>query len=124
VPRRQALDSALGGLKPATATSTYASVEAAYAAAVKGFVPGRPNSVLLITDGPNDDASISSRQLLASVRAGAVDGRPVRVDVITIGENSDSNTLRQLADQTGGTLLAVPSSNGPELGAAIGKLLA
>ncbi|WP_246098154.1 substrate-binding domain-containing protein [Rhodococcus spelaei] len=122
--RRQALDSTLNGLKPATATSTYASVEAAYAAAVKGFVAGRPNSILLITDGPNDDTSISSRQLLASIKDSAVDGKPVRVDVITIGENSDSATLRQLADQTGGTLVGVPSSDGPELSSAIGKLLA
>ncbi|MFE3291979.1 substrate-binding domain-containing protein [Rhodococcus sp. NPDC059234] len=123
-PRRQALDTALSGLRPATATSTYASVEAAYTAAVKGFVADRPNSVLLITDGPNDDTSISSQQLLASIKDTAVDGKPVRVDVITIGENSDSATLRQLADQTGGTLVSVSSSDGAELGAAIGKLLA
>ncbi|MFC7449961.1 substrate-binding domain-containing protein [Rhodococcus daqingensis] len=121
--RRQAIVSTLDSLTPATATSTYASVEAAYADAVQGFDPNRPNSVLLITDGPNDDTSISSRQLLASIGDATVDGKPVRIDVITIGENSDADTLRALAEQTGGSLTAVGSSQGPELGAAIGEAL-
>ncbi|SEL05793.1 von Willebrand factor type A domain-containing protein [Rhodococcus maanshanensis] len=121
--RRQAIDTALDALTPATATSTYAAVEAAYADAVQGFGADRPNSVLLITDGPNDDTSITARQLLASIRAATVDGKPVRIDVITIGENSDADTLRALAEQTGGSLTAVGSSQGPELGAAIGQAL-
>lgn len=123
VARRKALETALGGLTPATATSTYASVQAAYKAAVDGFVTGRPNSLLLITDGPNDDTSISSRQLLASIRDATVPGKPVPVNVIVIGENSDVATLRQLAEQTGGTAVTVPTSDGPELEQAVGKLL-
>ncbi|TJZ78599.1 VWA domain-containing protein [Rhodococcus oryzae] len=121
--RRQAIDTALHSLTPATATSTYSATLAAYADAVRGYGADRPNSVLLITDGPNDDTSITARQLLASIRETTVDGKPVRIDVITIGENSDADTLRALAEQTGGSMTAVGSSQGPELRAAIGQAL-
>ncbi|WP_254699204.1 substrate-binding domain-containing protein [Rhodococcus sp. SGAir0479] len=119
--RRQRLESALTSLRPATATSTYASLIAAHDSAVDGFVDGRPNSVLLITDGPNDDTSTTARQLTDAL-AGAA--HPVRVDVLSIAENSDQVTLQATADRTGGTLVAVPSTAAPDLGDALGKLLA
>lgn len=118
--RRQRIDTALRSLRPATATSTYASLIAAHRSAVDGFVDGRPNSVLLITDGPNDDTSTTTQQLSKALGDAA---HPVRVDVISIAENSDQATLQATADRTGGTLVAVPSTRGPELGAALGKLL-
>ncbi|MGF7120428.1 substrate-binding domain-containing protein [Rhodococcus sp. BE178] len=118
--RRQQLDSALQSLRPATATSTYASVIAAHKSAVSGFVADRPNSVLLITDGPNDDTSTTKQQLTRELTGSA---QPVRVDVISIAENSDQATLQAMAEQTGGTFTAVPSTQGPELGAALGQML-
>ncbi|MCL2533679.1 MAG: substrate-binding and VWA domain-containing protein [Nocardiaceae bacterium] len=118
--RRQRISTALKSLRPATATSTYASVIAAHDSAVDGFVDGRPNSVLLITDGPNDDTSTSTRQLTNAL---AESSHPVRVDVISIGENSDQKTLQSMAEQTGGTFVAVASTDGPELGAALGRTL-
>ncbi|MFD4183706.1 substrate-binding domain-containing protein [Rhodococcus sp. NPDC058514] len=121
--RRQSINSALSSLTPATSTSTYAAVQAAYADAVRGFGADRPNSVLLITDGPNDDPSITPRQLLSSIAASSASGRPVRIDVITIGENSDADTLQSLAELTGGTVVTVATSDGPELEQAVGKLL-
>ncbi|WP_430332627.1 substrate-binding domain-containing protein [Rhodococcus sp. ACT016] len=118
--RRQRITTALQSLRPATATSTYASVIAAHKSAVDGFVDGRPNSVLLITDGPNDDTSTSARQLTTAL---ANSNHPVRVDVVSIGENSDQKTLRSIADQTGGTFVAVQSSDGPELSGALEETL-
>ncbi|WP_433604274.1 substrate-binding domain-containing protein [Prescottella agglutinans] len=113
--RRQRIATALESLRPATATSTYASVIAAHESAVDGFVAGRPNSVLLVTDGPNDDTSTTTRQLTSALSNSS---RPVRVDVISIGENSDQSTLQSVAAQTGGTFIAVPSTQGPALGDA------
>lgn len=121
--RRQAIDKALASLTPATATSTYPSVQAAYASAVRGYTSGRPNSVLLVTDGPNDDTSISSTQFLNTVTSTGDVDTPVRVDVVTIGENSDAATLTRLAQQTGGTMTAVPSSAGADLERALTGLL-
>ncbi|GAA4483767.1 hypothetical protein GCM10023094_35800 [Rhodococcus olei] len=123
VPRRRAITDALGAVQPATATSTYASVQAAYENAVRNYAADRTNSVLLITDGPNDDTSMSARQLLRSIAESSDSARPVRIDVVTIGENSDADTLRSLTELTGGTLTAVPNSNGTELGAAVDQLL-
>lgn len=118
--RRQRIVSALESLRPATATSTYASVIAAHKSAVDDFVDGRPNSVLLITDGPNDDTSTTTRQLTTAMTHSS---HPVRVDVISIGENSDQSTLQAMADQTGGTFVAVPSTQGPALGDAFERVL-
>lgn len=118
--RRQRIEAALRSLRPATATSTYASVIAAHDSAVDGFVDGRPNSVLLVTDGPNDDTSVGTQKLMQSLTGAA---HPVRVDVVSIGENSDQATLRSIADRTGGTLIVVPSTQGPALGDAFAKTL-
>lgn len=118
--RRQRLETALRSLRPATATSTYASLIAAHDSAVDGFVDGRPNSVLLITDGPNDDTSTTAQQLSKALDGAA---HPVRVDVISIADNSDQTTLQATADRTGGTLIAVPSTQDAALGEALGKLL-
>ncbi|MFM1726287.1 substrate-binding domain-containing protein [Rhodococcus sp. PAM 2766] len=118
--RKQRIETALRSLRPATATSTYASVIAAHASAVDGFVDGRPNSVLLVTDGPNDDTSTGTQKLTQALTGAA---HPVRIDVISIGENTDQDTLRSMADRTGGTLIAVPSTQGPALGDAFAKTL-
>ncbi|MGW0044871.1 substrate-binding domain-containing protein [Rhodococcus sp. NPDC003348] len=123
VPRRQAIADALAAVTPATATSTYPSVQAAYSSAVSSYAADRPNSVLLVTDGPNDDTSISSSQFLRSIAGTADTAAPVRVDVVTIGENSDATTLTQLAERTGGTMTAVPSSDAPELAQAFTSMM-
>ena len=43
--RRQGLDGALAGLRPAAATHTYPSLQDAYGDAVAHYTAGRPNSV-------------------------------------------------------------------------------
>lgn len=121
--RRAELVAALGALRPETATSTYEAVRAAYAAALDGFAPGRPNRLLLVTDGPNDDVSVSSDEFLRGV-ADAVDAnRPVAVDIVSIGTNPDARTLQSLSDMTGGSFTTVGSSEGPELSDLFRKLL-
>lgn len=112
---RDRIDSALDAIRAGTATSTYPSVITAYDTAVSEYVPGRTNSILLVTDGPNDDYSLTSAEFLRAIAAASDSARPVRVDVIAVGENSDAATLRRLADQTGGTMITVPDSSGPEL---------
>ncbi|MCQ4120122.1 substrate-binding domain-containing protein [Rhodococcus tibetensis] len=121
--RRQALDARLAKAAPAAGTATYASLEAAYESAVAGFTAGRTNSVLLLTDGANDDGSLTRADLLASLAAAGDPSKPVRIDVVTIGENPDLNTLQAVADRTGGSLEKVASSDGPALATAISKLL-
>ncbi|MGB6181018.1 MAG: VWA domain-containing protein [Rhodococcus sp. (in: high G+C Gram-positive bacteria)] len=120
---RGALAVSLSGLDPATATSTYASVQAAYASAVANWTGDGPNSVLLITDGPNDDTSISSDRFLSSIAAAADPARPVRIDVVSLTDNTDIATLRALTGQTGGEVVEVSSSD-PTLAATLERLTA
>ncbi|MDQ1180522.1 VWA domain-containing protein [Rhodococcus sp. SORGH_AS_0301] len=118
---RAALDSSLAGLSPATATSTYASVQAAYESAVQNWSGDGTNSVLLVTDGPNDDTSISAASFLQSIAAASDPARPVRIDVVSLTQNSDIATLRSLTGQTGGDLVEVSSSD-PTLTATLDRL--
>lgn len=118
--RRALLDTALALASPLSATHTYTSLEAAYAAAVAAYIPGQSNSVLLITDGPNDDQSNNDTAALLATLSSAQDpARPVAVNVIVIGANSDLASLQSVADQTGGTLTTVDSAFGAPFSEAV-----
>lgn len=118
--RRALLITALSLASPVSATHTYTSLEAAYAAAVAGYLPGQSNSVLLITDGPNDDQSNKdTAALLANLAAAQDPARPVAVNVIVIGANPDLASLQAVADQTGGTLTTVDSAAGAPFAEAV-----
>lgn len=117
---RTGLD-ALSGITPQTATSTYAAVLAAYRSAVENWTPDGPQSVLLVTDGPNDDTSISSSSFLQSLAGAADPARPVRLDVVSLADNSDIDTLRSAAGQTGGDVIVTASSD-PGLAGTLERL--
>ncbi len=121
--RRDLLVESVGALEPATATSTYESVTAAYVAALEGYVPGVANSVLVVTDGPDDDPTTSPSRFLDVLSAMADPGRPVAIDVVSIGSNPDIQTLQTMSDITGGSLTTVDSSAGSELPDLLRKLL-
>jgi len=64
---------------------------------------GRINSVVLLTDGRNEDPdSISDDVLLRTLRAEADPARPVPVTPIGIGPDVDFPALQQIAAATGG----------------------
>ena len=121
--RREQLIAAASTLQPEAATSTYESMLAAYASAVDGFVAGRPNSVLLVTDGPDDNALATSDRFIEALTASTDQNRPVSIDVVSIGDNPDIETLQSMADITGGSLTTVGSSAGPELADLLRRLL-
>ncbi len=117
---RTGLD-ALSAITPQTATSTYASVLAAYRSAVENWTPDGPQSVLLVTDGPNDDTSISASSFLQSLAGAADPARPVRLDIVSLADNSDIDTLRTAAGQTGGDVIVTASSD-PGLAGTLERL--
>lgn len=121
--RREELIAAGTALQPETATSTYESVMAAYVDAQTHYVAGRPNTVVLVTDGPNDDTSISASRFVSMLSDIEDPSRPVSIDVVSIGTNSDTPTLQSISDITGGTLTTVGSSDSPELPDLLRKLL-
>ncbi|NMN97381.1 substrate-binding domain-containing protein [Antrihabitans stalactiti] len=116
---RNAANSALTAVRstPVTTDQAYPTLIDAYRAAVAGFVAGRTNSVLLITDGPDDDSTVNGQQLLDAIAAATDPSKPVRVNVVALGA-APPQTLRSLADRTGGSV-----TTGPDAGAGIAKAL-
>jgi Bacterial extracellular solute-binding protein/von Willebrand factor type A domain len=83
-------------------TGLYDTALAAYRAAESGYDPQRFNSVLLLTDGRNDDDGISLDRLLAALRSHRDPARPVRLITIGVGPDADTSALRRMAEVTGG----------------------
>lgn len=122
--QRAAVDEALGGVE-ATSTAAdqaYPSLLAAYRAAIENYEAGRTNSILLITDGPDDDSSLTGAALLSALTEAADPQRPVRVDVIAIGGDG-SESLKTAAGRTGGTYTQVTTSDDLSFGTAVVQAL-
>ncbi|MFC7492725.1 MULTISPECIES: substrate-binding domain-containing protein [unclassified Nocardioides] len=102
---RESLAAGLAGLAGLTGggTGLYDTALAAYEAVLADYDPEAANSVLLLTDGANDDpGSISLPQLMSELRDLADPSRPVRIIAIGISADSDAAALRQIARATGG----------------------
>ncbi|WP_433602799.1 VWA domain-containing protein [Nocardia sp. CA-135953] len=118
--QRTALDTALEAVKPTESRTdqAYPSLIAAYKSAVRGYTPGLTNSVLLITDGPDDDSTTTGAKLLTELTPAADPAHPVRIDVIVIGGNS-TETLQTAAQRTGGTYTRLSTSDNVSFGTAV-----
>ena len=121
--RRQSLQSVLPSLSPKTGTSLNYSVDAAFTRAVRDYAAGRPNSLLVITDGRNDGRTTFA-ELQAGIDKARDPARPVRIDVVAIGAQPDTAALRQLTDKTGGKLVQTGVAGGTPLATAVAQLLA
>ena len=103
---REALARSLAGVAPVRGGSTglYDTVLAAVRKVRAGWEPGRVNSVVVLTDGENDDpAGIGLGQLLTTLKAEADPARPVLVIGIAYGPDSDQGALVAISAITGGT---------------------
>ncbi len=84
-------------------TGTYDTVLEAYRVATREYNPAYYNSVMIMTDGANDDPdSIGLRQLLAELTALRDEEKPVRIIPIGISTDADMASLNQIAAATGG----------------------
>ncbi|WP_333716794.1 substrate-binding domain-containing protein [Gordonia sp. (in: high G+C Gram-positive bacteria)] len=94
-----ALTNRLGG-----GTGLYDTALAAYIKVQDSYDPSYSNSVILMTDGRNEDEnSISLEQLLARLTKRQDPARPVLLVTIGISEDADTSALKQIADATGAT---------------------
>ncbi len=83
-------------------TALYDTALAAYRTAKAGYDAGKINSVVLLTDGVNDDPQgISLDTLLTNLRAEVDPTRPVVLITIGIGSDVDMATLQQISAITG-----------------------
>jgi Mg-chelatase subunit ChlD len=84
-------------------TALYDTTLAAVRASRAAYDPTAVSSVVLITDGRNeDDKGIGLDQLLATLGSEADASRPVKVVAIGIGPDADMGSLQKIASATGG----------------------
>ncbi len=89
--------------KQGGATGLYDTALAAYKNVQDTWEAGRVNSVILFTDGKNeDDNGIQLSQLIDELKKTADPKRPVRMIIIGIGTDVDRNELEAITDATGG----------------------
>ena len=84
-------------------TALYDTVLAAYKAVQEDWEPGRVNSVVLITDGQNDNASgLTQQQLLTALKRTLDPKRPIQVVILGIGTEVSRSELEAITKVTGG----------------------
>lgn len=95
----QTLPSRVGG-----GTGLYDTVLAGFRTVRADYDPARVNSVVLLTDGRNeeDPDGIDLDTLLRTVRAEFDPAQPVPIITIGMGPDADVETLRQISETTGG----------------------
>ncbi|EWT02408.1 hypothetical protein N865_06310 [Intrasporangium oryzae NRRL B-24470] len=101
---RQALQQSVNGLTADGATGLYDTVIAAADAARTHWRPGN-NTIILISDGKNEDeGSASLDAVLAKVKPLADPQRPVRILSIALGDQADAASLGKISAATSGEL--------------------
>jgi Ca-activated chloride channel homolog len=105
--RRAAIASAYRGMRPRPGAGLYDTVLAAYRTALDDYRPDAVNTVLVVSDGGNEDpGSVSLAGTVARLRAWYRPSRPVHVVTVAYGTAADRTALAQLARATRGTAYA------------------
>lgn len=103
--QRGKVESALAGISPKRGgdTGLFDTILAGYRAVQRDWEAGRVNSVVLLTDGKNDDDNgISEAALLAELQRIADPDRPIQVVIIGIGDEVNRTELEAITEVTGG----------------------
>jgi hypothetical protein len=109
---REKVRAALSGLQPVPGggTGLYDTVRAAVETVRAGWDPSRANSVVLLTDGYDDDrAGISLDELVAWLRSQDDPERPVPVVSVVLGPDGDIEALEAISRATGGATYVATS---------------
>ncbi|MEV0004019.1 substrate-binding domain-containing protein [Micromonospora sp. NPDC050980] len=101
---RGELQRGLASVRPSSGdTGLYDTVLAAYKKVQQDWEPGKVNSIVLFTDGKNeDDNGISQKELLAQIKKLKDDEQPVQVIIIGIGTEVNRAELKSITDASGG----------------------
>jgi hypothetical protein len=104
--QRDALDTELDTIPERLSpggTGLYDTTLAAVRAARADYDPTAVNSVLMVTDGTNEDSDgIGIDELLETLRSEADPDRPVKVIGVALGPDADLDALEQVAEASGG----------------------
>ncbi|MEU4369791.1 VWA domain-containing protein [Micromonospora chersina] len=101
---RGALQQGLASIRPSDGdTGLYDTMLAAYKKVQEDWEPGKVNSIVLFTDGKNDDANgISQKALLDQLKKLQDEEQPIQVIIIGIGTEVSRAELKSITDVTGG----------------------
>ena len=93
-------------------TALYDTVLAAYRQMQASYDPSKANSVVLMTDGKNEDTNSprSLGQLLGQLKALAKPQQQIRLITIGIGTGTDTDALGKIAAATGGKFYLVQNA--------------
>jgi Ca-activated chloride channel family protein len=90
-------------------TGLYNTVLAAYKTVQAGWDPSRVNSIVLLTDGKNEEApGLTLDQLVAELKKIQDPHRPIQVIALGIGNQVSEAELRTITDTTGGATFLAP----------------
>ncbi|MEE3918330.1 VWA domain-containing protein [Micromonospora sp. BRA006-A] len=108
---RGALQRGLASIKPSSGdTGLYDTMLAAYKKVQQDWEPGKVNSIVLFTDGKNeDDNGISQKELLDQLKKLKDDEQPVQVVIIGIGTEVNRAELESITKVTGGGASSPPT---------------
>jgi hypothetical protein len=109
--QRQDLLAGLGTIQPKKDGNTglYDTALAAYKTVQAGWDPSRVNSVVIMTDGKNEDPQgLSLEQVTAELKKAADPARPVEVIAIGIGTGVSEAELQQITNTVGGGTFIAP----------------
>jgi len=103
VPRQQALLTAAAGMKAKGATGLYTTALAAFRALSAQYEPDKPNQVVLLTDGQDEDKSgtLTLAELIRTLKSEYDPKHPVHIITIGYGADADQDALRQISGATG-----------------------
>ncbi|MEH0822300.1 MULTISPECIES: substrate-binding domain-containing protein [unclassified Micromonospora] len=101
---RGQLEQGLARISPSSGnTGLYDTVLEAYKRVQQDWEPGRVNSVVLFTDGKNDDKNgVSQASLISQLKQLNDQERPVQVVIIGIGNEVSKTELQSITNVTGG----------------------
>jgi hypothetical protein len=107
--RKQQLIESVDALDPENDTALNDTLLAAYQAVQSIYTPGQQHTILLLTDGRNDDEdSISHSDLIGSLQRLRNPEEPIDVVSIAYGEQPDLDLLAEISDEVGGQVIPSP----------------
>ncbi|MGH3715130.1 MAG: substrate-binding domain-containing protein [Micromonosporaceae bacterium] len=92
-----------GAIRPTGGTGLYDTIAAAYATMVANYDPEKANTVVVMTDGVNEDPDgLTEQQLRQKLEQLSDPAKPVHVVLIGIGPDVDRHQLESVTSATGG----------------------
>jgi Ca-activated chloride channel homolog len=114
-PQRDAINEQLDTIPDRLApggTGLYDTTLAAVRAARADYDPTSVSSVVIVTDGRDeDDGSIGLDELVRTLEAEADETRPVKVIAIALGPEADLSALERIGEATGGAAYSAVDEN-------------